>query len=159
MWVGRCPQKLPLPLAGLRPPPNSGLLRLSRYPEQHLDQFVHFIGHTFVSNRHTVSHKPCCIGNNWQWRRHRVDCGGHVYSTFARGRSWNWYKSNEFLQGGGVRGVGPVKVRTWLASRLHTLHARHVCPPTYFDLATPLILGHILVLCMRCSLIILVIEV
>jgi len=112
MWVGRCPQKLPLPLAGLRPPPNSGLLRLSRYSEQHLDQFVHFIGHTFVSNRHTVSHKPCCIGNNWQWRRHRVDWGGHVYSTFARGRSWNWYKSNEFLQGGGVRGVGPVKVRT-----------------------------------------------
>jgi len=62
-------------------PPNSDLLRLSRYPEQHLDQFVHFIGHTFVSNRHTVSHKPRCIGNNWQWRRHGVDWGGHVYST------------------------------------------------------------------------------
>ena len=29
--------------------------------------------------------------------------GGHVHPTFARGRSWDWYKSYEFLQGAGYR--------------------------------------------------------
>ena len=38
------------------------------------------------------------------WRRHGVDWGRHVHPTFARGRSWNWYKSDEFLHGKGEDG-------------------------------------------------------
>jgi len=32
-----------------------------------------------------------------QGRRHGVDWGGHFHPTFARGRSWDWCKSGEFL--------------------------------------------------------------
>ena len=59
---------------------------------------------------------------------------GHVHPTFARGRSWNWFRSDEFYRGRG-RGesfrfqtpvIGP---RCALAVSVH---------PTYVDLATPL---------------------
>jgi len=50
---------------------------------------------------------------SFQWRCHGVDWGG-----IARGRSWNWYKSDEFLRGR----VAPSPDPTLWA------RARHVCP-------------------------------
>jgi len=45
--------------------------------------------------------------HRYQGRRHGVDWGGHVHPTFARGCSWDWCKSDEFLLGEGER-VGEV---------------------------------------------------
>ena len=74
-----------------------------------------------------------------QWRRHGVDCGGHVHPTFATGRSWNWYKSDEFLQGGGADG-GSVRLRFGLDSPVGSMRSALAISvhPTYFDLATPM---------------------
>ena len=100
---------------------------------------------------------------------HGVDSGGHVHPTFARGRSWNWYKSDRFLQGrgrgsaasvahpeakrfstsGGLRPPDPLTrgsapgSRWGLRLQTPVIGSRYALAmsvhPTYFDLATPLI--------------------
>jgi len=74
-----------------------------------------------------------------QWRCHGVDWGGHVYPTFARGRSWNWYKSDEFYRVRGRRGGGRLRLQTPVIGSRSAL-AMSVDHPTYFDLATPMVL-------------------
>jgi len=36
-----------------------------------------------------------------QGRRHGVDWGGPIHPSLARGCSWDWYRSGEFLAGRG----------------------------------------------------------
>ena len=57
-----------------------------------------------VTERNVCSASDPAGGAYTQGRRHGVDWGGHIHPTFARGRSWNWCKSGEFLLG--RRGVG-----------------------------------------------------
>jgi len=51
-------------------------------------------------------HQRCIVFEELhnQGRCHGVDWGKHVHPTFARGRSWDWCKSGEFLLG--RRGLG-----------------------------------------------------
>jgi len=69
------------------------------------------------------------VGRNMQWRRHGVGMSTPFLLEVAPEIDTN---PTSFYRGRGRWGVGPVKVRTWLASRSHMLRARHVCPPHIF---------------------------
>jgi len=66
--------------------------------------------------------RQCVLG-----RRHGVDWGGHVHPTFARGRSWDWCKSGEFLLG--MRGVEGITITWGLGSLQNTDNAGNLLLP------------------------------